>query len=120
MKAGVQLNVEAGSVNCSLLGPITADDPEFALFVDGVVNEMTSKAGQKRTAIQQIIVPDPMTEAVRTRLDKAAVGDPRHAHVRMGPSSQSVTATRSARQSSRWAPPPISCMRAASHQPRSW
>ena len=41
-----QLGVEADSLNCSILGPdVTADDPEFELFVKGVVAEMTVKAG---------------------------------------------------------------------------
>jgi oxepin-CoA hydrolase/3-oxo-5,6-dehydrosuberyl-CoA semialdehyde dehydrogenase len=89
MHGGVQLGVEADSLNCSVLGPdVTVDDPEFDLFVKGVVAEMTVKAGQKCTAIRRAIVPtalaDQVVDAVSARLAKIAVGDPRHEDVRMG------------------------------------
>jgi oxepin-CoA hydrolase / 3-oxo-5,6-dehydrosuberyl-CoA semialdehyde dehydrogenase len=89
MHGGVQLGVEADSLNCSVLGPdVTVDDPEFDLFVKGVVAEMTVKAGQKCTAIRRAIVPtalaDQVVDAVGARLAKIAVGDPRHDDVRMG------------------------------------
>ncbi len=58
LHGGVRLGVEADSLNCSILGPdVTADDPEFDLFVKAVVTEMTVKAGQKCTAIRRTIVP---------------------------------------------------------------
>ncbi|HET7735695.1 MAG TPA: phenylacetic acid degradation bifunctional protein PaaZ [Nocardioidaceae bacterium] len=66
---GVRLQVEADSLNCSILGPdVTEDDPEFALYVDGVVTEMTVKAGQKCTAIRRAIVPSAMAGAVEAAL----------------------------------------------------
>jgi oxepin-CoA hydrolase/3-oxo-5,6-dehydrosuberyl-CoA semialdehyde dehydrogenase len=66
---GVRLQVEADSLNCSILGPdVTEDDPEFALYVDGVVTEMTVKAGQKCTAIRRAIVPTAMAAAVEAAL----------------------------------------------------
>jgi len=47
LHGGVQLGVEADSLNCSVLGPdVTSSDPEFDLFVKGVVTEMTVKAGR--------------------------------------------------------------------------
>ena len=59
LHGGVSLGVEADSLNCSVLGPdVTTDDPEFELYVKGVVAEMTVKAGQKCTAIRRAIVPD--------------------------------------------------------------
>ena len=89
MHGGVQLGVEADSLNCSVLGPdVSVDDPEFDLFVKGVVAEMTVKAGQKCTAIRRAIVPsssaDAVIEAVRDRLAKVTVGNPRHEDTRMG------------------------------------
>ena len=89
MHGGVQLGVEADSLNCSVLGPdVAVDDPEFDLFVKGVVAEMTVKAGQKCTAIRRVIVPgssaDAVIEAVRDRLAKITVGNPRHEDTRMG------------------------------------
>jgi len=86
---GVTLGVEADSLNCSILGPdVTADDPEFDLFVKSVVTEMTVKAGQKCTAIRRVIVPenlaDAVTYAITERLAKITVGNPANPDVRMG------------------------------------
>ncbi|MEU4383742.1 phenylacetic acid degradation bifunctional protein PaaZ [Promicromonospora sp. NPDC023805] len=86
---GVRLGVEADSLNCSILGPdVTAEDPEFDLFVKGVVTEMTVKAGQKCTAIRRVIVPealaDAVVEAISARLARITVGDPADESVRMG------------------------------------
>lgn len=89
LHGGVQLGVEADSLNCSVLGPdVSVDDPEFELFVKGVVAEMTVKAGQKCTAIRRAIVPqaiaDSVVEAISARLAKVTVGSPLHPDVRMG------------------------------------
>ncbi len=89
LHGGVELNVEADSLNCSILGPdVTADDPELDLFVKGVVAEMTVKSGQKCTAIRRVIVPrervDAVTDAIVARLEKTTVGNPRSEAVRMG------------------------------------
>ncbi len=86
---GVRLGVEADSLNCSILGPdVGVEDPEFDLFVKGVVTEMTVKAGQKCTAIRRAIVPEPLAdavvEAVSARLAKITVGNPANDDVRMG------------------------------------
>jgi len=90
LHGGVQLGVEADSLNCSILGPdVSVDDPEFELFVKGVVSEMTVKAGQKCTAIRRVLVPTSLapaaTDAIVARLAKITVGNPAHADVRMGP-----------------------------------
>ncbi|MFB4317719.1 phenylacetic acid degradation bifunctional protein PaaZ [Actinomadura sp. 21ATH] len=90
LDGGVVLGVEADSLNCSVLGPdVRPDDPEFDLFVKGVVTEMTVKAGQKCTAIRRVLVPEamagPVTDALADRLAKVTVGDPRNQDVRMGP-----------------------------------
>jgi oxepin-CoA hydrolase/3-oxo-5,6-dehydrosuberyl-CoA semialdehyde dehydrogenase len=87
---GVRLGVEADSLNCSVLGPdVTVDDPEFDLFVKGVVAEMTVKAGQKCTAIRRAIVPSGIApvvvDAVVARLAIVTVGDVHDESVRMGP-----------------------------------
>jgi oxepin-CoA hydrolase/3-oxo-5,6-dehydrosuberyl-CoA semialdehyde dehydrogenase len=90
VSGGVQLNVEADSLNCSILGPdVAVEDPEFDLYVKQVVAEMTVKAGQKCTAIRRILVPEPMagavTEALTDRLSKVVVGAADQAETRMGP-----------------------------------
>ncbi|AXT86000.1 phenylacetic acid degradation bifunctional protein PaaZ [Aeromicrobium sp. A1-2] len=89
LHGGVQLGVEADSLNCSILGPdVTADDPELDLFVKGVVAEMTVKAGQKCTAIRRAIVPaaiaDEVIAAISGRLAQITVGNPTSEGVRIG------------------------------------
>jgi len=89
LERGVRLGVEADSLNCSILGlDVTPEDPEFDLFVKGVVAEMTVKAGQKCTAIRRAIVPesqaDAVIRAISDRLTKIVVGDPANESVRMG------------------------------------
>ncbi len=90
MQHSVRFNMEADSLNCSILGPdAVPGTEEFDLFVKEVVREMTTKAGQKCTAIRRTIVPNGMEEdvinAVRTRLGKTTIGDPTVDGVRMGP-----------------------------------
>lgn len=88
--SSVRFNVEADSLNTSVLGPDAKEGtPEFDLFVKEVAREMTQKAGQKCTAIRRAIVPaaalDAVTGALEARLAKTTVGDPRNEDVRMGP-----------------------------------
>ena len=85
----VPFNMEADSLNCSVLGmdavPGTA---EFDLFIKEVRREMTVKCGQKCTAIRRIIVPENLIEDVQIALGKAlgkvTIGDPQVKGVRMG------------------------------------
>ncbi|HYW36003.1 MAG TPA: 3,4-dehydroadipyl-CoA semialdehyde dehydrogenase, partial [Balneolaceae bacterium] len=84
----VRFNLEADSLNCSILGPdVTPDMPEFDLFVKEVAQEMTVKTGQKCTAIRRTIVPqerlDEVVEALNERLSQTTIGDP--AEKNMGP-----------------------------------
>ncbi|MCB0353584.1 MAG: aldehyde dehydrogenase family protein, partial [Bdellovibrionales bacterium] len=86
----VRFNMEADSLNCSILGDdVQESDEEFGLFVKEVVREMTVKAGQKCTAIRRVIVPkDRVTsvvDAIKARLETIAVGDPTVKEVKMGP-----------------------------------
>ncbi|WP_377449874.1 phenylacetic acid degradation bifunctional protein PaaZ [Rhodococcoides fascians] len=86
---GLHFTAEADSLNASILGSDVAQSyPEFDLFVKGVFTEMTSKAGQKCTAIRRVLVPqdsvEPVIEALKARLDKVVVGDPQDDGVTMG------------------------------------
>ncbi len=86
----VRFNMEADSLNYSMLGPdATPETPEFDLFIKEVVREMTTKAGQKCTAIRRTFVPENLVEdvmrALKKRLDGVTVGDPSVDGVRMGP-----------------------------------
>ncbi len=85
----IPFNMEADSLNCSILGANAAPGtPEFDLFIKGVAAEITVKAGQKCTAIRRAIVPQNHVEAVidslKARLDKTPIGDPSAEGVRMG------------------------------------
>ena len=85
----IPFNAEADSLNCAILGPdVSPDDEEFELFVKEVAREITTKAGQKCTAIRRAIVPRQQLDAVasklRERLAKVKVGDPSVDGVRMG------------------------------------
>lgn len=88
-RESVRFIAERDSINCAVLGPdVSAEDPEFDLFVKEIVREMTVKAGQKCTAIRRAFVPasvmDAALEALTSRLAKVVVGDPSDETVRMG------------------------------------
>jgi len=86
----VPFTMEADSMNSSILGEdVRATDEEFALFIEEIANEMTTKAGQRCTAIRRVFVPGPLVPELLTRLQarlqKIAVGDPRIEGIKMGP-----------------------------------
>jgi len=90
LRHSTRVNVEADSLNSALLGPeAKPGTPEFDLLVREVVREMTIKAGQKCTAIRRVLVPAgqraAVEEAIRAKLVKTVVGNPRNKDVRMGP-----------------------------------
>lgn len=85
----VPFNMEADSLNCCVLGAdVKPGSAEFDIFVKEVAREITTKAGQKCTAIRRIIVPAPMVEDVQIalgkRLSTTLIGDPSVEGVRMG------------------------------------
>ena len=89
IQEAVPFNMEADSLNCCVLGsdaiPGTA---EFDIFIKEVQREMTTKAGQKCTAVRRIIVPENLVEDVQIALGKrlasTVIGDPNVEGVRMG------------------------------------
>jgi oxepin-CoA hydrolase / 3-oxo-5,6-dehydrosuberyl-CoA semialdehyde dehydrogenase len=89
IEESVHFNLEADSLNCCVLGAdVTPSMPEFDLFIKEVTREITTKAGQKCTAIRRIIVPENMIEDVQIalgkRLAQTVIGDPNIEGVRMG------------------------------------
>jgi oxepin-CoA hydrolase/3-oxo-5,6-dehydrosuberyl-CoA semialdehyde dehydrogenase len=85
----VRFNMEADSLNCSILGlDAKHGTPEFDLFIKEVRNEMTTKAGQKCTAIRRIIVPEKLIanvqNALTKSLDQVKIGNPLSRETRMG------------------------------------
>lgn len=89
LEQAVPFNLEADSLNCCVLGPdVMPGMPEWDLFIKEVAREMTTKAGQKCTAIRRIIVPADRAEDVQIALGKrlagTIIGDPKVEGVRMG------------------------------------
>ena len=89
IEEAVSFNMEADSLNCTVLGEdAIPGTPEFDIFIKEVQKEMTVKAGQKCTAIRRIIVPEKLIEDVQIalgkRLAKTTIGDPSVEGVRMG------------------------------------
>ncbi|NCT93302.1 MAG: phenylacetic acid degradation bifunctional protein PaaZ [Chitinophagaceae bacterium] len=81
--------MEADSLNCIVLGEdVVPGMPEWDIFIKEVRKEMTTKCGQKCTAIRRIFVPDNKLEDVQIALGKAlaqtTIGNPLNEKVRMG------------------------------------
>lgn len=89
MEESVHFNMEADSLNCCVLGTdVTPSMPEFDIFIKEVTREITTKAGQKCTAVRRVIVPENLVEDVQIALGKRLatniIGDPNVEGVRMG------------------------------------
>jgi oxepin-CoA hydrolase/3-oxo-5,6-dehydrosuberyl-CoA semialdehyde dehydrogenase len=89
IQESVPFNMEADSLNCSILGEdAVPGTPEFDLFINQARSEITVKCGQKCTAIRRMIVPEKLIDEVQIALgkalDKVTIGDPRLKEVRMG------------------------------------
>lgn len=89
MSEGPHFVAEQDSLNASILGPdAVPGTPEFDLFLKEVTRELSTKAGQKCTAIRRIMVPQAQVDAViaglSERLAAMPVGDPRLETTRIG------------------------------------
>jgi oxepin-CoA hydrolase/3-oxo-5,6-dehydrosuberyl-CoA semialdehyde dehydrogenase len=89
LKENVPFTMEADSLNSIVLGTdVTPEMPEWDLFIKEVRKEMTTKCGQKCTAIRRIFVPENKLEDVQIALGKAlaqtVIGNPLNETVRMG------------------------------------
>ncbi|HEX8815634.1 MAG TPA: 3,4-dehydroadipyl-CoA semialdehyde dehydrogenase [Terriglobales bacterium] len=84
-----RLNVEADSLNATILGHDAPGTQPFDLLVKEVVREMTLKAGQKCTAIRRILAPretaQSLADAIAAKLATVKVGNPRNSEVKCGP-----------------------------------
>ncbi|MCZ4300272.1 phenylacetic acid degradation bifunctional protein PaaZ [Microbacterium oxydans] len=104
---GVRFTSETDSINASILGTdAVSGTPEFDAYVRQLVAEMTTKAGQKCTAIRRAIVPaeavDDVIRAVQARLsERVVLGDPRAEGVTMGPLASTAQRDEVLRQVSR-------------------
>lgn len=89
LEQNVPFTMEADSLNCIVLGEdITPGMPEWDIFIKEVRKEMTTKCGQKCTAIRRIFVPQNKLEDVHIALGKVlsqtVIGNPLNEKVRMG------------------------------------
>lgn len=89
MEDNVPFTMEADSLNCIVLADdVTPNMPEWDIFIKEVRREITTKAGQKCTAIRRIFVPENKLEDVQIALSKAlaltVIGNPLNDKVRMG------------------------------------
>ena len=85
----VRFTAETDSLNAAVLGrDAVPGTPEYDLFVTEVCREMSSKAGQKCTAIRRIIAPaavaDDLGRSLAESLGKLAIGNPLSDGVDMG------------------------------------
>lgn len=85
----VPFNMEADSLNCTILGKdAVPGTPEFDLFIKEVRKEMTLKCGQRCTGIRRIFVPENLIDdvqiALSKELSKTIIGNPAAEGVRMG------------------------------------
>ncbi|MDH3295587.1 MAG: phenylacetic acid degradation bifunctional protein PaaZ, partial [Acidimicrobiia bacterium] len=85
----VRFTAEADSLNCAVLGRAARPgSATFDGFIAEVVKEMTTKAGQKCTAIRRIMVPDDrrtvVIDALVEALGQVVVGDPTSEQTTMG------------------------------------
>lgn len=86
----VRLNIEADSLNASILGPDAEPGSDtFQMFVNDVARDLVQKAGQKCTAVRRIFVPTvreaEATAALVDRLSRVVVGDPAEKATEIGP-----------------------------------
>ena len=89
LKENVPFNLEADSLNCIILGDdVAPGTPDWSIFIKEIRKEMTSKAGQKCTAIRRIFAPENKMEDVwmdiSKSLSKTIIGNPQNEKVRMG------------------------------------
>lgn len=88
---GVRFTSETDSINASVLGPdVAPGTPGFDAYVKQLMVELTTKAGQKCTAIRRAIVPartvDAVVEALGAKIaERLVIGDPHADAVTMGP-----------------------------------
>ena len=89
MRNSTRFMAEQDSLNAAILGPDAGvGSPEFELFLKEAVQEITTKAGQKCTAMRRLIVPQAMLgavgEALAAKLGAISPADPAGEKARLG------------------------------------
>jgi len=90
LRSGARLNIEADSVNATIIGPdVKSGTPLFDLAVKEATKALSVKAGQLCTNIRRILVSreivDDFAQVVAARVQTLAVGDPDSPDTRVGP-----------------------------------
>lgn len=90
VEKNVRVNIEADSLNATILAPdADADSELYQLFLRHVVLEVTQKSGQKCTATRRVLVPRDRIDQVQADIANAfgeiRVGAPSLPEVKMGP-----------------------------------
>lgn len=90
IRTNARVNIEADSVNASVLGPDVAATSDTArMFINDAARDQFQKAGQKCTAIRRLFVPresaDDVVAALIERLEGVVVGDPNTKGTEVGP-----------------------------------
>ncbi|MCC7385564.1 MAG: 3,4-dehydroadipyl-CoA semialdehyde dehydrogenase [Deltaproteobacteria bacterium] len=86
----IPVNVEADSLNATVLGPdVSIGDETLSLFLREISKDLTQKTGQKCTAVRRIVLPEAIAADVEaelaSRLADIKIGDPANNEVGMGP-----------------------------------
>ncbi|OED37359.1 phenylacetic acid degradation bifunctional protein PaaZ [Chromatiales bacterium (ex Bugula neritina AB1)] len=81
LEHSIPFTAEQDSLNATVIGPdVVAGSAEFDLAVREICTEMTTKAGQKCTAIRRIMAPlntiENFIEAIREQLSATRIGNP--------------------------------------------
>lgn len=89
LRNSTRFSAEQDSLNAAILGPDAAlGSPEFDLFIKEAVQEITTKAGQKCTAMRRLIVPQGLIgdvgEALTAKLAAISPADPADERARLG------------------------------------
>ena len=89
LENAVRFVAEQDSLNASVLGEDAVHGtPEFDLFIQEAVNEITTKAGQKCTATRRLLIPrgqiNALVDTLTARLGEIVIGDPAEKTTQMG------------------------------------
>ncbi|MCA9491399.1 MAG: 3,4-dehydroadipyl-CoA semialdehyde dehydrogenase [Myxococcales bacterium] len=90
VRHNVRVNIEADSLNASILGPdVEPGSDTFQMFLNDVTRDLIQKAGQKCTAVRRIFVAadrvEETVEALTDRMSRVVVGDPGEKGTEIGP-----------------------------------
>ena len=89
LRNSTRFSAEQDSLNAAILGPdASIGTPEFDLFIKEAVQEITTKAGQKCTAMRRLFVPHDLIgdvgEALAAKLAAISPADPAGEKARLG------------------------------------